>query len=165
MADEVLIGEPSTNRRPLPFRAGLGPGLLGALTMFVMLGIVSIATGGGFWDPMQIVAAPFVGRGAPVARPAWMTIGTLVHFTLGALFGGVYARVVGQTRRRRQLGLGAGYSMLLWLVAQFLVLPLVVPSEAARLGLVWSFFMGHLGYGLMLGASVPTTDDIDVYVH
>jgi hypothetical protein len=152
---------PWPQRQPLPFRVGLGPGLLAGATMYFMLVIVAVASGAGPWRPMHVVASPFLGMAA-LEGGFWPTVlGLVVHFTLSALLGGVFTRVVGRMRRRRQLGVGLFYALTLWLVAQYAVFPMLVPPVAAKLGTLWSFFMGHLGYGLMLGAGVPSYDDID----
>ncbi|MFM2153664.1 MAG: hypothetical protein RL199_2099 [Pseudomonadota bacterium] len=152
---------PRPQRAPLPFRVGLVPGLVAAVTMFSMLAIVAVASGASPWQPMRVVALPFLGHGALDGGPGPTVLGLAVHLVVGTLLGGVFTRVVGRMRRRRQLGVGLFYALSLWLVAQYVVLPMLVPPEAVQMGTLWSFFMGHLGYGLMLGASVPSFDDID----
>jgi hypothetical protein len=152
---------PRPQREPLPFRIGLGPGLIAGLTMFSMLAVVAMASGSSPWQPMRVVAAPFVGMNALEGGAGPVVLGLSVHLFFSALLGGVFTRVVGRMRRRRQLGVGLFYALVLWLVAQFVGFPMLVPPVAAQIGTLWSFFMGHLGYGLMLGASVPSFDDID----
>ena len=152
---------PRPQREPLPFRIGLGPGLVAGVTMFFMLAIVAVASGAAPWQPMRVVASPFLGMKALEGGAGPVVLGLSVHLVLSALLGGLFTRVVGRMRRRRQLGIGLFYALALWLVAQFVVFPMLVPPVAAQIGTLWSFFLGHLGYGLMLGASVPSFDDID----
>jgi hypothetical protein len=148
-------------RRPLRFRVGLVPGFVASVTMFVMLVIEAVASGASPWQPMLVVAAPVLGTGALEGGLGPTALGLAIHLGVGTLLGGVFTRVVGRMRRRRQLGVGLFYALVLWLGAQFVVFPMLVPPVAVKIGTLWSFFMGHLGYGLMLGASVPSFDDID----
>ena len=158
---EMPPSMPWPQRAPLTFGVGLVPGLVAAVTMLFMLAIVAVASGASPWQPLGVVASPLLGPRALEGGLFPTALGLAIHLVVGTLLGGVFTRVAGRLRRRRQLGVGLFYALVLWLFAQFVVFPLLVPPLAAKLGTLWSFFLGHLGYGLMLGAGVPSYDDID----
>lgn len=147
--------------RGLPARYGAGPGLLAGAVMYVMLGILSLAQGRGLAHPLKVVASTFLGSKAMHGGTGTIVIGALVHFSMSVLLGMLFAMLLGRTTRRRALGLGLVYSIVLWLGAQFVILPIVNPLMATAFGTVWPFFLGHLGYGAMLASALPTVYDVD----
>jgi uncharacterized membrane protein YagU involved in acid resistance len=90
-----------------------------------------------------------------------IVLGVFLHFLMAALLGMLFTTIFGRTTMRRTLGFGLFYSLFIWLVVQFVLMPLLNPFAATQLGTVWPFFLGHLAYGLILAASVPTVKDID----
>lgn len=147
-------------RAPLRFSDGLLPGVEAGAVMLLELVILALGAGRPFFDSVEVIGA--IATGGPLRDdPGAALFGLVVHFGVSALLGGLFARVVGATGRVRQLGLGLAYGVYVWLVVQLVVLPLLAPSLAARLGTFASFLVGHLAYGLMLGATVPSRADID----
>lgn len=144
-----------------PARLGLGPGLVAGATMLVILSILSLARGRPLFEPVDLIASTVLGPAARAGGPVATLVGLAVHFGLSAALGALFVRLVGRTTRRRQLGLGLGYGLGLWGAVQFVLLPLLVPAVATHLGVVGPFLLGHVGYGLMHGASVPAVRDID----
>ncbi len=143
------------------FRVGLGPGLVAGLVMLIVLGILALARDQPFLEPADVIASVFQGPRALSGSAEAAALGVVVHFATSAILGGLFAVVVGRTTRKRQLGLGLAYGVAIWLVVQFAFLPLAAPWVATTFGTVWPFFLGHLAFGVMLGASVPTTKGID----
>ena len=140
-------------------RDGIRPGLLGGVVMAVVLGILAIGRGVPFFNPMMVISSVLLGQGATGAAP--VLLGTTLHLLVSALLGMVFVSLVGSAARTRMLAFGALYGIVCWIFSQFAVLPLFGSELAARLGTVWTFFLGHLSYGLMLAASAPTRKDID----
>ena len=145
----------------LPARLGIGPGLIGGAVMLVMLVILSLARGEGLLWPLKLIATTFMGPEAMEGGFGMAVLGGLAHFAVSVLLGMVFAKVVGRTTRRRALLMGLLYSVAIWAFVQFIVLPIANPFLATQLGTVWTFFAGHLGYGLMLASTRPTIADID----
>jgi hypothetical protein len=140
---------------------GLGPGLLGGALMALILVFLSFAQGRPFWHPFAIVASTLLGPDAMRGGAGSIVLGVFLHFLMAALLGMLFTTIFGRTTMRRTLGFGLFYSLFIWLVVQFVLMPLLNPFAATQLGTVWPFFLGHLAYGLILAASVPTVKDID----
>jgi hypothetical protein len=149
-----------SHRTPLPFSAGLLPGLQAGALMLWMLMSLAFGRQRSPVEPLVQIAA-FAHRGALSATLPAAMLGLALHFGTAMLLGGLFARVVGRTGRVRQLGLGLAYGLYAWGLVQFLVLPLLHPPDVWRIGTVATFLVGHLAYGLMLGATVPCSVDID----
>ena len=105
----------------------------------------------------------------PQGGPNAALIGTIWHFANGIAFALVYAKVLAAWQRQSTLGTGAGFGLVLWVVAMLLlpvllsVHPLVragkMPNPGVFLlglgaGLVpaVSLLIGHLVYGVLAGA-------------
>lgn len=147
------------------FLTGLGPGLYGGLIMAVTLGILALARAESVFRPFWVFASLMLGPRAMRGGAGPTIAGLLIHFAMSGVLGMIFTRVFGRTTMRRLLAFGLLYGILLWLVAQFVLIPLLNPAIAARLGTVWPFFLGHLAYGLSLASAVPTVKDIDAPEH
>jgi len=148
---------PPARSRALPFHQGLLPGLEAGAVMLLMMSVVAMASGGAPLEPLLRL----VGASAHDPPLIKALTGLVVHLSISALLGGLFAHAVGKVGRVRQLGLGLGYAAVLWLL-QWLVAGLVDAGGAADApGRAGALLLGHLAYGLMLGAGVPTGGDID----
>jgi hypothetical protein len=147
------------------FITGLGPGLYGGLIMAITLCVLAIARAESVYRPFWVVASMFLGPKAMKGGPGPTAVGLIVHFVMSGVLGMLFTRIFGRTTMRRLLAFGFFYGIVLWLVAQFVLIPLLNPAIAARLGTVWPFFLGHLAYGLSLASAVPTVKDIDAPEH
>ena len=145
----------------LPARLGIGPGLLGGVMMLVILVVLSLARGEGILWPLKLIATTFMGADAMAGGIGMAVLGLIAHFVVSALLGMAFVKVVGRTTRRRALLMGMVFAVGVWAIGQFIVLPIANPYLATQLGTVWPFFLGHLGYGLLLASTVPTIADID----
>lgn len=144
---------------PLPDIVGLGgtvAGLAGGIAMAAVGAIISLSLGGDIWLEAKQIAAPIFGP--TVVRPGFdaapVLVGTIIHLAISALLGAIYGIVL-----RRILNLpsdlgvpvlsGLIYGMALWMVAYFLVLPLV---NRFLLGTYApAFIVQHLVYGMVTG--------------
>ena len=140
---------------------GFGPGLIAGAVMAFMVAFIALAQGRSIWFPFRLIASTLLGPDAMTAGNSVVVLGVFLHFLMAALLGMLFTAIFGRSTMRRMLGFGLVYSLIIWLVVQFVLMPFLNPFAAAQLGVVWPFFLGHVGYGLMLAACVPTVKDID----
>ena len=145
---------------PLPDIVGLGgaiAGLIGGLAMALVGAIISAWLGGDIWLESKQIAAIVYGTAA-TAQPGFVAgpvlVGTLLHLiasaALGALFSIVIRRLLLLTSEfGMPLLTGMIYGMLIWLVAYFLVLPILNPVLMLTYAPV--FIVQHLVYGSVTG--------------
>jgi uncharacterized protein DUF6789 len=145
---------------PLPDIVGLGgalAGLGGGLAMAIVGAIISASLGGDIWLEAKQIAAVVYGPAA-AAQPGFaagpVLVGTLLHLivsaVLGALFSIVTRRVLHLTSEfGTPLLTGLIYGMLIWLVAYFVVLPIINPL--LRETYAPAFIVQHLVYGAVTG--------------
>jgi hypothetical protein len=144
---------------PLPDVIGLGgalAGLCGGLAMIIVGALLSAVFGGDMWLEAKQIAAPFYG--SSVNTPGFdagpVVLGTLLHFATAALLGSIYSIALRRVLRLpSDVGVpvlsGLIYGFLLWILAYFVVLPLINPS--LRETYAPSFIIQHLVYGIVLG--------------
>jgi hypothetical protein len=142
-----------------PYSAGVIGGLLGGLAMALVAVVTGIVIGRGPWYPLNLVAATVL-RGLQTASvealsafsPEALLVGLVLHLLLSCGIGFLFAVLLPTLPGPPwiwSLSLGPA----LWVIAQFVVLPVVNPVMS--LGLYPpSFFIAHLVYGLVLGAWV-----------
>ena len=145
---------------PLPDIVGLGgaiAGLGGGLAMAVIAALISLSLGHDIWLESKQIAAVVYGQDA-VAQPGFVAgpviVGTVIHLfvsaALGAIFGIVTRRVL---RLTSDYGVpvlaGLIYGLLVWLIAYFIVLPVVDPL--LRETYAPSFIVQHIVYGAVTG--------------
>src|SRR6266542_2991858 len=144
----------------LPDVVGLGgalAGLGGGLAMAVVAAIIATSMGQDIWQEAKQIAAIVYGPAA-LAQPGFdagpVLVGSLIHLVVSALLGALFGIL---TRRVLRLTsdfwtpvlAGLIYGMLIWLVAYFVVLPLLNP---ALLDLYApAFIVQHLVYGMVTG--------------
>ncbi len=149
-------------RESLPARSGFLPGISGGATMALILVILSFATTRQPLALIDTISATLFRARAPGVFTSVAAI--VLHFALSGTLGMLFAKVVGRTTMRATLAFGLLYGLVIWAAVQFVLLPLVHPEAAARLHIMWPFFLGHMGYGLMLAACLPAFMDIDAPV-
>jgi hypothetical protein len=119
--------------------AGIVGGLVGGIAFGVLMQVMGMI-------PM---VAMLVGSDS-------VPIGWLVHLAISAGIGASFGLLLGAaaTGAGRAIGLGAVYGMVWWVLGGLLIMPawLGMPvftfSTAA-----WMSLVGHLGYGVLLGAA------------
>lgn len=137
----------STSRTADALPARLAAGVVGGLTGGVAFGVLMQTMG------MLAMVAMLVG-GESVG------VGWLVHLAISALLGAGFAAVAGAwaSGLAAAVGLGAVYGLVWWVLGALTLMP-------ARLGMqlftvntaAWQSLMGHLLYGLILGAVFAVT--------
>ena len=149
-----------STRRSLPDIIGLGgavAGFLAGLVMILLSPILAFLTGIGIWEPPKMIAATLLGPAA-MEQPGFALVpvvtGAAIHMVtsivLGAVFGIIFHRMLHLTT---DFGLplyaGLGYGMITFLIAYFIVLPLVNPllTESSMLPLITQ----NVAFGLCLG--------------
>jgi hypothetical protein len=145
---------------PLPDIVGLGgaiAGLGGGLAMAIVAALIARSLGQDIWLESKRIAIVVYGPVA-VAAPGFalgpVFVGTLLHLVvsaaLGALFGILTRRIFHLTSDfGTPLLAGLVYGMLVWLVAYFLVLPVVDPL--VRDIYAPAFIVQHIVYGIVTG--------------
>ncbi|HWQ13452.1 MAG TPA: hypothetical protein VNL77_11665 [Roseiflexaceae bacterium] len=137
--------------------AGVIAGLVGGLAMAVVGALLALATQVDIWFMPKAIAAVVMGRAA-VANPGFdaapVVVGTLIHFVVSALLGVIYALLMSRVLRvTTEYGApvvgGLVYGALIWLVAYFIVVPLINPmlQEVYQP----SFIIQNLVYGTVTG--------------
>lgn len=145
---------------PLPDIAGLGgalAGLAGGLAMAITAAIIAWISGGDIWMIPKQIAAMVYGEAA-ILEPGFVAgpviVGSLLHVitsaTLGAIYGILSRRVLHlPTDFGTPLLTGLIYGMLVWMVAYFVVLPVVNPYLLSGYDPV--FMVQHIVFGTVMG--------------
>jgi hypothetical protein len=127
---------------------GLFNGFIAGLGMAILLVGAGLASG--------ITVASTLSRFTPVSTSSALA-GVLAHLAVSGIYGMVFGLLWSSVLRWQRLNtglwqsilVGAGYGLLLWLAAQFILLP----STGAAFGSLPAshFLFAHLVYGLALG--------------
>jgi hypothetical protein len=118
----------------LPVRAGIAAGLAGAIAIIAVITLLLLASG----SDLFVAALPII-------------VGTLIHLTIGAVLGGVFARIMPRMHRNMYIIAGVMYGVAAWLVSTFLILPVVAPLMVGAEPNIYVLFLAHIVYGLVLG--------------
>lgn len=121
--------------------------LMGMFSMvaFPLLGI------GGFWQPMNLIAAVFNQEWGTVTgfRMLPVVLGMMIHLMMSAALGALFAWAA--ARRPGKLLLKAiAAALVIWILSDFLVLPFLDPI-LTRVFPEWLFALVHVMFGLGLG--------------
>jgi hypothetical protein len=125
--------------------------------MAIVGAIISASLDGDIWLESKQIATVFYGPAA-TAQPGFVAgpviVGTLLHLivaaALGALFGIMTRRVFHlPSDFGTPLMAGLIYGLLIWMVAYFVVLPILNPS--LRETYAPAFVVQHLVYGAVTG--------------
>lgn len=132
--------------------AGIGAGLIFALFHMIMSQIL----GTGFLDPLRLIAAIALGpsvlpQNSPLFLP--LIVGLLVHVSLAALYGAIFAVSARYIRilRRDLITATTLFGLGIWLVNFYFFSPLLFPWFGHTLDIV-QFISHTLFYGMPLGA-------------
>lgn len=144
--------------------AGLMIGILGSLTSFAMNVLGSLVLE---QDPLlflRVYGTVFLGPEALTTRDLnFFMLVAVVHFSVGAVGGAVYHVFVNAYYPERpglQIGIGAVYGLLMWVVNFYVVILWLQTSifgQAYVLELMpaWVAALTHVVYGLTLGLLQP----------
>lgn len=134
--------------------SGAVAGLAMGLTMMILFAAIGLSP----WLPFKLIAIPIVGSVAVIGGVEAVVRGFLLHIIVSVIVAVVFAVVLVSLTGRVGSWVGATsgiiYGLIVWVVAQYIVLPVTYPLIAA--GLVpWVFGFSHIVYGLVLGI-LPT---------
>jgi hypothetical protein len=138
-------------------------GLVGGLAMAMLMMIVSLVDGSGFWTPLYLIAATFHRSWAQASGFALapMLAGMLLHLFNSALFGVIFAVCVRfvmprPVSLRVAVILGVVWGLILLIVMTFGIAASVDPALPRALladgGVFAWWLIAHLLYGGVLGA-------------
>jgi hypothetical protein len=144
--------------------AGLLLGVLGSLVSFAanVLGSILLRQ-----DPLlflRVYGTVFLGPAALTTDDLnFFMLVAVVHFSVGAIAGAVFHVLINYFAPERaavQIGLGALYGLLMWIVNFYVVIAWLQPrlfGEAYVLQLMpaWVAALTHVTYGVTLGALQP----------
>jgi hypothetical protein len=144
--------------------AGLMLGVLGSIVSFAcnVLGSLLVRQ-----DPLmflRVYGTVFLGPAALTTDDLnFFMLVAVVHFSVGAVAGAVFHVLVNYFVPERvglQIGLGALYGLLMWIVNFYVVIAWLQPrlfGEAYVLALMpaWVAALTHVAYGVTLGALQP----------
>lgn len=141
--------------RPIVF-----PGVIAGLVAVLVLGLIMCVgeamMGRGFWRPMQLIGAFFLGDEWTTQTVLAAILGVAVHLAIGAAWGVLFAAFV---RRVPDLSMLAMFGILfgaaVFAIMTFAVLPWASPlfTQGIHLG---RYFIAHLVFGLLLGVTLPS---------
>ncbi len=136
--------------------AGLIAGVIAGLAMAMVSMMMAMMTGEGFWAPVKKISVTLLSQSA-VQEPGFqfipVLVGMMIHFATAIAFGFIFALLALLSRGRSYgatVGVGIAYGLAIWVVMQFLVLPVVNPVMAQMPPL--QFAMLHVIFGGTLGS-------------
>jgi len=132
-------------------------GLVGSIVMAMWAMMVSLFSGMGFWTPVQLIAATWMGSQAMMhVTTSVILTGLMTHMMMGAMLGivlaGAFAIFRIPTGPARLLW-GMGYAIVVWIVNQYAVLPIIDPMMASHMP-PWAFAIGHVMFGVVAAAFI-----------
>ncbi len=140
--------------------AAAGGGIVGAIAMAMWAMMIALLSGMGIWTPVQLIAATWFGPAAMMhATVGVIMVGLITHMMMGAVLGVIFVMVLGMLRISAgpaRLAWGVLFGLIVWVVNQFVLLPIVDPMMASHMA-PWAFAMGHAVFGLVLAAFVLRT--------
>jgi hypothetical protein len=144
--------------------AGLLLGILGSLTSFVFHVVGSLMVNQDPLTFLRVYGTVFLGaRALTTDQLDFFMLVAVVHFSIGAAGGAVFHVAVNRwvpDRPLLQIGLGAAYGLLMWVVNFYGILVWLQPrlvGQAFVLELMpaWVAALTHVIYGVTLGVLQP----------
>jgi len=156
MAEVTIRNRFDASDEPLAtevLKAGVVSGLLGGVFMAVWGMFATLAYGLGPLAVPPLIGAVFRGPEALIEGPGIIVIGVVVHLLTSAGFGVLFATLV---RRDTPPGIstlaGVAFSLGIFVLMMFVVVPVVDPVMANRMALmIGTMLIMHVLYGLGLG--------------
>lgn len=129
-----------------PFSRVLVAGLLGTLAMTVVGLYIAPIMGMPAMNPADMLAAQMGGNAL---------LGWLGHLMIGLILAGGYSALFLRRLPGAPAVRGALFSLLPWLMAQVLVMPMMgMPLFSGSASMATGSLVGHLVYGGVLGAII-----------
>lgn len=161
----VEVGVPVAADNIYPYRVGIMGGLAAGAVMALTMALWGAISGKGIWFPVNLIAATLL-TDFQAASPevlaqfslAGAVVGTLIHFFISSLLGLIFALLLPTLPGSTMLwALIVG--PLLWVGAQYAILPVVNPRMEALVSEP-TFAIAHLAYSLVLGWWVTRADKL-----
>jgi uncharacterized membrane protein YagU involved in acid resistance len=137
----MTTAHPTAGAVALPARvvAGVAGGLAGGVVFGILMQT---------WGMLPMVAM--------LVDSESVAVGWLVHLAISALFGAIFAVLVGRwaATPTSAAGVGLAYGVLWWVLGALVIMPAWLGMNEMVLELntsAWRSLAGHLAYGLLLG--------------
>ena len=140
-------------------------GILGSLASFLFNVFGSLVVNQDPYRILRVYGTVFLGESALTTDNLnFFMLVAIVHFSVGALAGAVFHVAINRyfpgASGVQQVGLGAAYGLLMWIVNFYLILlwlepALVGQAYVLQLMPVWVAALTHLVYGVTLGLLQP----------
>jgi hypothetical protein len=138
---------------------GIAAGICAGMALGLVQFVISAAQQQGALSPFRLVASLALGAIAfqPQTPTALlMTVGTVLHLALAALFGVVFVALLAlafqlSARTWMLIGYGLLFGFLLWEVNFLAILPGLYPDLVSHFGLVGQVWNGIVAYTLVYG--------------
>ncbi|MCG3117733.1 MAG: DUF1440 domain-containing protein [Candidatus Manganitrophus sp. SA1] len=132
--------------------SGALAGIIAGIVMSMVAMAFAVMMGQEIWAPVKMIAVTVLDD-AWLNRPGFhmlpMMVGMMIHFATAIGFGILFALMGGRFSVGRAIGRGIVYGLGIWLVMQFLVLPIINPVMADMPYL--PFAIEHMFFGGFLG--------------
>jgi hypothetical protein len=144
-----------THRSSAPV-AGAVAGLIAGVLMAMWSMGYAAYQGLGFFLPLKLIAATFLGVNAIIGGFWVLLLGVLIHLSVSAGWGVVFGALARRLGVGASTALGGIYGLAVYLLMTFLVLPWIDPVMRARVEVTMtSFLIAHLVFGIALGLLTP----------
>ncbi len=130
---------------------GLIGGLIGGALMGMLTMMLFWLMGLGFWMPLKLIATLVMGPDAAASRGFEMMpvlVGMMIHMVLSMMSGAAMVWL-GRHLPGQVIVRAIVLSLLLWLVADFIVLPIIDPTFDRGMP-EWIFAVAHVMYAVGL---------------
>ena len=140
---------------PISLQESIPPGIISGLVGAVLMAAVAMSfalSQGDLWRPVKLVAATVLGEEALAGAgfqfgPVFL--GLLIHLMMSLALGVFFVWLGGYLGYGAATGWGIIFSLSIWVIMQFGLLPVIDPWLAAMPPI--PFAMAHLAFGLSLG--------------
>jgi hypothetical protein len=133
--------------------AGGPSGICAGVFMGMAAMIHSAFAGNGFWMPLKLIGATFLGGSSLSGPSGIIVLGMTIHLVVSGILGAFFGALMGAASRSIGICLLAGevYGIAAWGIATYFVLPVVNPTMSGAIAEMpgWWFAM-HLIYGSTL---------------
>lgn len=144
----TIPNEPISLREATP--PGIRCGLLGAVSMAAVAILFALVEGDP-WRPMRLVAATLLGEEAlgPGFQFGPVFLGSVLHLMMSVALGVFFAWLGGYLNVGGAISWGVIFSLSIWVIMQFGLLPVMNPWLAAAPPI--PFALAHTAFGVSLG--------------
>lgn len=130
--------------------AGIVAGFVGSLSIMAVVGVILVVTGTDIFTAARLISTAVLGS---EATTGWVPIvvGTGLHLLTGTFFGALFGLLVPRMPANVYMVAGLIYGFLTFLVAGFVILPLIAPLMVATSINLAVLLLAHVVFGFVLG--------------